>query len=49
MVSRLLRILDYDLTMFVPTAAQKLDTEVYNHTVGLLHVSALFTYLQGAI
>jgi hypothetical protein len=27
----LLKILDYDFTMFIPTAAQKLDTKVYNH------------------
>ena len=35
--------------MFIPTTAQKLVTKVYNPTVRLLHVSAIFAHLQGGI
>jgi hypothetical protein len=31
------------------TTAQQLDTKVYNHIEGVLHVSASFGHLQGGI
>jgi len=35
--------------MLISIPAQKLDMEVYNHTVSLLHVSAFFGHLQEGI
>jgi len=35
--------------MLRPTPAQKLDTELYNHTVSPLHFSAFFGHHQGGI
>ena len=32
--------------MFIPTTAEGLDTEVYDHTVSLLHGSTFFVDLQ---
>jgi hypothetical protein len=35
--------------VFIPTAAQQLDTKVYNHVANLLHVSVFFGRLQEGV
>jgi hypothetical protein len=39
---------DSNFRLFVPTAAQQLDTKVFNHIASLLHGSASFGYRLGA-